>query len=450
MIIAAFQAVDEVTSGSGGWFGWQTIHVPLLLILPVLLLLSGFFSSSETAMFSLSEMERIDLRRKGGLAGRAVHSLLMNPRMLLITILLGNMTVNVLYFVTSSVLLMEAETSVIGSVVLAVSSLILILLVGEVGPKLLASSHRLGFALLIATPLLAFHRIIGPLRIVLCRLVIEPLHRLTAPLDAPPQLSEEELNSLLQISGEHGVIDFEEQRILQDVLKLQRLKVREVMTPRVQVLALDVTSKRDDVLKLVEQTPRKKIPIFEGDLDHIVGLLHVKPYLLAGPDPTLDQHISSTHYVPEMATLEQLLDHFRSTHSAWAVVVDEFGGTAGVVAMEDVVEEVVGDIVSPGEMPQEVPRLIGLGKWRASGHVNVRDWADAFGHRLVSPRTTTLGGLIIEQLGRMPVEGDTVVLGNVRLEVESLKDHRAEFVIITWTESGKEDAGQSMSMEDST
>ena len=448
MIHAAFQAVDEVAGGSG-WFGWQAIHVPLLLALPVLLILSGFFSSSETAMFSLTELERINLRRKGGLVDRAVHALLMNPRMLLITILLGNMTVNVLYFVTSSVLLMEADTSIIGGLLFAAGSLILILLVGEVGPKLLASTHRSGFVTLIAPPLLAFHQVVGPIRIILSRLVIEPLNRLTVPHDAPPLLSEEELSSLLQISGEHGVIDVEEQRILQDVLKLQRLKVREVMTPRVQMAAVEITAKREDVLTLVKDTPRKKIPVYEGDLDHIVGMLHVKQYLLHDPEQPITQHLVPAHYVPEMATLEPLLDHFRSTHSAWALVVDEFGGTAGVVAMEDVVEEVVGDIISPGEEPQEMPQLIGLGKWRASGNVNVRDWADAFGHRLVSPRTTTLGGLIIEKLGRMPKTGDNVTLGNVNLEVETVKDHQAETVIITLGDTGGREPDQSPVEKDS-
>ena len=172
-------------------FDWESVDIAMLLMLaalPVLLALSGFFSGSETALFGLTETERMGLRRGESLAGRAADALLADHRMLLITVLVGNMTVNVLYFVITSVLLMKIEVGVAGGVVLAATFLVLIILLGEVAPKLLANSRRARFAVLVAPPLLTVHRLIGPLRILLNRLVVAPLSRLTAPAHAPPRL----------------------------------------------------------------------------------------------------------------------------------------------------------------------------------------------------------------------------------------------------------------------
>ena len=143
------------------------------------------------------------------------------------------------------------------------------------------------------------------------------------------------------------------------------------------------------------------------------------------------------HYVPETARLDQLLDRFRDTHTQLAVVVDEYGGTAGLVAAEDVVEELVGDITSTEDRGGiEPPMLVGPASWRVDGATRVHDWAEAFGARLVSPQVATLGGLILARLGRAPQVGDRVDLGNVRLEVEQVDRARVLTVIVTLEPEG--------------
>lgn len=416
--------------------GWSAVDIPMLLALPVLLALSAFFSGSETALFGLTGTERMLLRRGGSFAGRATEALLADERMLLITILVGNMTVNVLYFVITSVLIMKVQTQsdVVVRLVLGAVFLVVIIITGEVTPKLVANARRVGVVGLVAAPVLTVHRLLGPMRIAIDRLVVSPLSRLTSPGEAPTRLDEQELTALLEISGSRGVIDEEEQRILQDVINLGQLKVRAVMTPRVRIAALPSDAGRDDVRRLVEQTRLTKFPVFERDLDHIVGVLGARRYLLDPPAPgePLQPRLSPVHFVPEMASLDQLLNRFRETQTQFAVVVDEFGGTAGVVAIEDVVEELVGDIAGPAVRRQPAPPvLVGAGRWRVGGDTSVHDWAEAFGQRLVSRRVATLGGLIIARLGRAPHAGDVVELGNVRLEVESVDRARVESVIVT-------------------
>ncbi|MHC4306271.1 MAG: hemolysin family protein [Planctomycetota bacterium] len=423
-------------------FSWTTVDIPMLALLPVLLLASGFFSGSETALFGLTENQRMLIRRQQTLSGRAIEALLADQRMLLITVLLGNMTINVLYFVTSSVLLMRAEAGLVGGLLLAAAFLLLIILLGEVLPKLAANARQPAFAAVTSPPLLALHKLIGPLRITLDRLVVAPLSRLTSPVEAPPRLDESELAALLDVSTREGVIDYEEQQILQDVIALSQRKVRDVMTPRVRIEAVQATASRSEVMALARETRLTTVPAYRDDLDHIVGLLHVKRYLL---DPRkgeaqLTDHLTAARFVPEVATLDQLLDHFRGTQTHLAIVVDEFGGTAGIVAIEDVVEELVGDIATePGR--QEVrPDPIGPNQWRVGGDASVHEWAGSFGSRLIPPRISTLGGLITSRLGRAPLVGDSVELGNVRLDVEQVDRSRVVKVIVTLT-SGDADSG---------
>ena len=413
--------------------GWTAVDIPMLVLLPVLLVASGFFSGTETALFGLTANQRLLIRRQDTLSGRAIEALLTHPRMLLITVLLGNMTVNVLYFVTSSMLLMHAETGVAGGLLLAVASLLLIILLGEVLPKLVANARRPAFAAVIAAPLLGLHSLIGPLRVVLNRLVVAPLSRLTSPAEAPPRLDDRELAALLDISTREGVIDDEEQQILHDVLTLSQRKVRDVMTPRVRIQAIPITASRSEVAALARRTRLTWLPVYRGNLDHIVGFLPVQRYLMhthKGEDSVSDL-VTPARFVPEVATLDQLLGDFRSTRTQLAVAVDEFGGTAGIVAIVDVVQELIGDIVTDRDHETIPPASLGPNRWRVGGDASVHEWSGTFGTRLIPPRISTLGGLITAHLGRAPTTGDSVELGNVRVDVEQADRSRVVTAIIT-------------------
>lgn len=388
----------------------------LLAMLLPLLAGSGFFSASETALFGMSENERLALRRGHPIAGRAVESLLADPRMLLLTLLLGNVTVNTLYFVVSSVLLVQVEGSVVLEVGFAVGTLLMLILCGEIVPKLAGESRRSMVATLVATPLLALHRIILPVRAAMSRLVVEPLARLTAPRTAPPELSEEELGALLEISARQGLLESHEQELLLDVVRLQRLRVRDVHVPRVRMEVLPIDADERRIRATVQRARLSRLPVFRGDVDHLIGLLPVKRYLLAeGPRRPLETYLEPIAFVPEIASVEALLVRFRETGGTLAVSVDEFGGTAGVVALEDVVEAIVGEIVAPEEETLPPPRRLDALTWEVPGEMRILDWQDIFGAELASRGAVTLGGLMLERLGRAVHPGDRVRLANVEL-----------------------------------
>lgn len=418
-------------------------ELALLVSLLPLLVASGFFSSSETALFGMSENERMGLRRSGSIAGRAIDALMADPRMLLVTLLLGNTTINTLYFVTSSVLVVRMQGGVAIEAATAAGSLLGLIVFGEIVPKLAGETRRTFVASLVAPPLLALHRIIGPLRRLIAAGVVEPLARLTAPRAVPPRLSEAELAALIEISARQGVLESHEQELLLEVVRLQRLRVRDVQVPRVRMAAVPIDADERAVRETVSTARLSRLPVFRGDLDHIEGILPAKRYLLAHPAKrSIARHLEPATFVPEIASVEALLVRFRETGGTLAITVDEYGGTAGVVALEDVVEAIVGDIVAPEEELPPPPKRLDALTWRVSGEMGVHDWQDTFGEAVASRGAVTLGGYLMERLGRAVSPGDVVRLGNVELEAERVEQAMVRTVLVRLVPPPREEAAK--------
>jgi len=415
----------------------------MLLLLALLLIASGFFSGSETALFSLSRHQRARFARSDSVTARTILILLTETRALLITLLLGNMTINVLYFVVSSVLLIKVSESGrvggVGLIALTVAPLLAIILLGEVMPKLVASRLPGRFATVIALPMLGVHRVLSPIRIASSVLVITPLSRLLAPPAPSPDLSPEELDAMLQLSQHHGVIDPGEQRVLEQVLELSQLKVRNLMVPRVDVQAFDLDHPADKLMPLIRQTRLRHVPAFHGDLDNVVGLIYSRQAMLAQPQstPDIEKLVRQVKFVPELQRADQTLIELRKTGTTFAIAVDEYGGTAGVITLEDLVEHLVGNIPGAYEQSGEVEvKPLGKNRWRVDADLSVHEWADVFGRhqqfeaaRLFAS-ANTIGGLVMAELGRVPGVGDAINIGNVRLAVDRMDGHRIETVVI--------------------
>ncbi len=416
------------TAPSTWWFGWEAADLPMLLALPFLLLFSGLISGSETALFGLSGAQRLQLRLSGGVGSVATDTLLRDPPMLLITILLANTTINVAYFVTSSLLLMHSEANAFAQAALAAFFLLFIVLGGEVLPKALADAHRMRLAPLCAPPLLTFHTIIAPLRIVLGRGVIAPLARLFVPSPEVTTVDDQALRALISVSGSEGVIDAHEHHLLEELLDLRRRKVRDVMTPRTRMAAIPDDADRATVQRMVREHRQLTFPVYHENLDSIVGVLHVKRYLT---NPSITRvtdarALTKPRFVPEIATLDHLLERFSVWHERAAIVVDEYGGTEGTVTVEDVVEEIVGDIVIDDAPAVSAPQMIGLDRWAVAGDWSVHDFIDAFALAVdvQDLPITTVGGLVTDRLGRAAEIGDRAVIGNLTITVTGLDGTR--------------------------
>jgi CBS domain containing-hemolysin-like protein len=245
---------------------------------------------------------------------------------------------------------------------------------------------------------------------------------------AEHDLSTDELRALLELSRRHGVINPTEDTFLRAAIALNSLRIRDVMVPRVELRAYDVNASPSGLRDLMRSTRLKRIPVYDGAIDNIVGLVYAKVLFLE-PDKKLRDLLMPVRFVPEMISCEQLLEHFRKTRTQLAIVVDEYGGVAGLVTLEDVLEEIVGDIHDPEEKPGE-PEILQLSptEYEVSGMLGVRFWAETFGLPRLVDRVSTVGGLVAARLGRTARAGDAVRFGNLELRVAQVDRRRVKRV----------------------
>ncbi len=430
----------------------QLSDILMMAMLPALLVVSGFVSGSETALFSLSRHAQRRLAKSTTFADRTISTLLAETRDLLITLLLTNMTVNVAYFVIVTVLLMRLQSDYglgpIGTAVGSVTTLVALIILGEVLPKLAAARVAAAWSRWAAVPLWMLHRLLSPLRRTLSFLVIAPLARLIAPRERPPSLSNNELDTLVELSRHKGVIDRGEERMLQQVLELGQLKVRDLMIPRVDITAFDLSRPAKDLITLLRASHHSRVPVFRRNLDGICGVLHTREVLLARPTTRagIARLIRQINYIPELQAADQLLIHFRKTGTTTAIAVDEYGGTAGLVTLEDLVEHMVGEIADSHEPSREAPvQTTGPGRWRVSANLPIHEWSDAYGQpwdpkETGAPAgTSTLGGMLTAKLGHWPRVGDAVEVGGVRFEVQTMKGRRIGWLNVRTIETDSAD-----------
>ena len=414
-----------------GFFGMMKLlldHINVILPAGATLLLAAVFSCSETAIFSLTRADILYFRKSRSRREATVARLRDMGRSLLIVILLFNMACTTLVFIFSSVLLASIARQSGGAVALACAPapLLLVAYVGEVMPKMIGRTFNRSLAPVFAALLLPLVRTLLPAVSVLQKLVILPAARLIGRPQSPEGLSLGELRELLALSQTEGMIDVGENQLIERVLRLGELRVRHVMVPRVNMVGFDIGRPSEDLRELLLRTHLSRIPVYDQQIDSILGVVDAKALLLEKPASTvaLKALLKPVQFVPELQSVGRLLNTFRDNHIQMAIVVDEFGGVAGLVSIEDVVEQLIGEISEPGDPVNERLEPAGPDEWTASGDVSLLDCAELLSGRNASRRAATLGGLIYAELGRVPRPGDSVRLPNVRLTVETMRGPR--------------------------
>ncbi len=404
-------------------------HVLLML---VLLCFSAFFSGSETALFNLSRRQIKQLNASTHRVHKLAASLLRKPGHLLNCLLLGNITVNVLYYSASSVLVLRVGRTwgVGAATAVAVGTFLAIVLFGEILPKSVTYSDSRPLAVMVALPVFLITQVLGPVALVFRVLVLEPIQRiLFGGARAPETITLAEFRSLVNLSRQRGMITASENRLLGEVVELGLLKVRHVMQPRVDLVACDVAEPAFAVRERMQKHRLTKMPVYVKKMDNIVGMIHLRQLLLR-PDISLDRLVQPVRFLPEQKTVESLLEFFRKTGTDMAVVVDEYGGIAGSVRLEDIAEELFGRMEMVSGI--EPIRQLGPFQYRLAGDLAIHDWADVFGVDLEETRLSTIGGLVTALLGKIPRKGDIAYLGNLKFTVDRIHRHRIETVILSF------------------
>ena len=418
---------------SDAWSVPDLAAVDGVLIAALLPLLGAmaFFSLVEATYFSLTPADRLGLRRTHPEVNRVIEGILAAPRVLLVSTMLGALFSSTAYLVVSSVLVTRFEHSIVFSVLIAVVSLFGMVLSAEVLPKLVGTADRARSARIAARPTAVFCAVMGPVARGIDRFVLAPIGRLAATAHTTGVVDAAELAALLEQSAREGSIDLREREAIEGVMRLRRLRVRDVMTPRVDMAFVYADSDEGEIVAASAKSRLTHLPVVGRDVDEVLGILQLKRYLLPASRPPRSECIEPPRFVPELASLEQLLEHFRRTGTKLAIAVDEYGGTAGIVALEDCVEEIVGDIADVGEAVVDAPVEVASGVWRVSGEMSVARWSDIFGAREISARSSTVAGIVLQRLSRLARAGDKVEIANVRIEVERVDGARIRSVLVS-------------------
>ncbi len=393
----------------------------ILALLVILLILSGFFSGAEIAFFSLGEPRVRALVRARRPGARALERLKRNPERLLIILRIGNNVANIGAAAVATYTATERFGSAGVGLATGVMTLV-VLFFGEMTPKSFAARHADRLSLLAAPLLAGLGRLLLPVV-----LPIEWLARRVLPdAGGDTHVSEGEIRSMVRLGHQAGDIEAHERRFIDRVFTLDRLRAREIMTPRVEILAWEDSSSLGDIADELADVRFSRIPVYGESLDDVTGVLYrTEAYraLLAGRrDAALSGIAREPYFVPDTITLIELLEQFRARRVHMGLVVDEHGGLDGLVTLEDILEELVGDIEDETDLPPEPIVRLRRDEIAVDAGAELREINDAFGTSFPVDEYRSLNGFLLGVLGRVPAAGETVEHGDVRIRVVASTD----------------------------
>ena len=416
--------------------------VTQLIILIILLILSAFFSSAETALTTVNKIRIRSLADEGNKRAKSVLKVTDDSGKMLSAILIGNNIVNL----SAASLTTSLAYSFGGSMVAIASGIltVFILLFGEITPKTMATIHSEKMSLLYAPVIHFFMKIMTPLIFVinglstgvLLLLRIDPKAKNTA-------MTENELRTIVDVSHEDGVIESDEREMINNVFDLGDARAKDVMVPRVHVTFADINSTYTELIEIFREDKFTRLPIFEDTTDNVVGTINMKDLLLY--DNTKEFNIRDilreAYFTYEYKSISELLVEMRQASFNIAIVLDEYGETAGLITLEDILEEIVGEIHDEyDENEEDFIQEISDREYIVEGSINLDDLNDRLDLNLSSEEYDSLGGFIIEYLDRLPEKGDSITTEEgIRMVVETLDKNRIESVHLYLPEPASND-----------
>jgi putative hemolysin len=400
-----------------------------------LLACSAFFSGAETALFSLSRKQVKELAGRSPFMERLLMLLHADPSGLLISLLFGNLVVNVLFFSTSATLAIALGESFGGWVESGFGLLVLVAVIfcGEILPKAAGISFPEKLVRLSAIPLQLWYRVMGPLRVVLKKLAdrMEPAAAASAGITA------DELKMLVGATEHDDSFGRQEKAIVEEIVKLPEIRVREIMVHRVDQLFVHADLSCSEALRRAVEASARCVPVYEGEEDHLIGQVSVRRLFgVEHPERAVRGWVEPIHYVPETKRADAMLREFMEEGYELVCVVDEYGGVAGLLSQEHLLEEVVGDFDAT-----EVPPIEQLGEttYRLGGQLSIREWRNLFvgfvsDEMMRALALDTVSGLVISLLKRMPVAGDVAYMRNLSFTVEQVRNNRIVSVLLKLSE----------------
>jgi len=398
-----------------------------IVVLSVLLLLSGFFSSAETALFSISKAKAIHLAKEKGFTNSLIKRMKDDPHRLLSTILIGNNIVNVGASALATAITLNLVTSNAVGIATGVMTF-LILIFGEIFPKTIATRNNVLIARMVILPLYWLSVLFSPIIFML-----NFIPKLTSKMQNKPHVTEEELMTFVEVVEEEGGIEEEEKELIENIFEFDDTSASEIMTPRGDMYVINV----DEELNLEDiiRSGFTRIPVIEEDIDHVIGILNIKDLFMhqvtSSEELDVRKIMSEPYYVPENKKLDNLLQQFKKRKQHIAIIVDEHGGVSGLITLEDALEEIVGEIID--ESDKFEPHIVRLKKdeWRVLGKSEIDEVNEIIPMSIPDSREyDTFSGYILEQIGRIPREKEEIPLGDYMVTVYEMDGNRIKEYIV--------------------
>jgi putative hemolysin len=427
----------------------MTVILQLLVIL-VLTILEGFFVSAEISIISIRRSRLDQLSEDGNRQARRVRRLKDDPGRFLAVVQLG---LTVLGFFASAYAAVNISTEfakflatfpVIGNSAEGIALLIVTVLLalftivfGELVPKSIGLAYAERLSMLVAGPVEWIARVLGPIVWFLTRVTSAITRILGVSMSSDAQMTAEELKLIVERGGEQGILEAEEEQMINAVIELGDRRLHEVMVPRIAIVALPVSATLDEAIDLIVEEGHSRVPVYEESIDGVIGIVYAKdllPVLKVEADarPTVRSLLRTPLFVPESMSIDDLLHEFQRRKVHIAIVLDEYGGTAGLLTIEDLLEEIVGEIQDEYDVEEPMIVRLSADEARIDGRVDVDELSETFDIAITledEDEYDTVGGLIFHRLGHVPRPGDEVRLDGLKLTVETTDGRRVGKVL---------------------
>lgn len=420
-----------------------------VIILIVLLTLSALFSSSETALTAVSLAKIRQLKEENEKQAETLKRVKTKMGDIISTILIGNNIVNIaataiLADLTSVIFSADSNSTLITTIVMTV----LILIFGEITPKSFASQNTLKVAVKFARPLEILAVLFKPVLIVLTKITNIIIKLLGGDvLKNGPFVTEEEIRSLVDVGEEEGILHHQEKEMIQNIFDIDDLEVGDVMLPRIDIIALDKDASVKEALDLIIDCGHSRIPIYKETIDDIIGVLYAKDLLPFScvqddsnelRDKSITEIMRTAYYVPETKKANLLLKELQLKQTHIAIVLDEYGGTEGLVTIEDILEQIVGDIFDEYDNEVDFIKKLENNKYLIQADISLEEINEQFSLDLPEEDFESLGGYVFNTLGRVPIIGDKLEVENIIIEVVTLLNRRVTSVKLIIKEESDE------------
>ena len=406
----------------------STENILQIGLLIVLLLGSGFFSASETSLMSLSKIRIRYMEEEGVKGAKLVSSLIEKSSDLLSSILVGNNVVNIAATSVSTSLFISIFGD--GGVAIATAVMtVLVLVFGEITPKTIAANSPEKVAVVVSKPISIIMKITKPIVWVFNLLTGIIFKIMGIDNDGvKPFITEEELKAMVNVSHEEGVLEMEEREIINNVFQFGDMQAKEAMIQRLDMVAIDIEDSYDEIIELFKSEKLSRLPVYQESIDDIVGILNIKDIIFLSDEEIenfdIKDYVREAFFTYEFKKITQLLEEMKKEKTQMAIVVDEYGGTAGLLTIEDLVEVIVGDIDDEYDEEEEEIVKINDNEYLVEGSTKISDVNEQLGINLESEEFDSIGGFIIGYLKRIPEENEIIEVEDVKFKVESIDKNR--------------------------